>query len=592
MLDPAQSTPHFGSTRKRLKGIVGLSSAWRGNWATRARIATGLVLFTYALTHFLNIGLGLVSSEMMLRAQEWRQVVTRNILGEILLYGSLLVHAGLALTRIGRRNTLRMPIWEAVQIALGLLIPFLLIAHIVFTRVAHAEFQVNDRMDYLVMLIFGTPDGWWQSLLVLIVWVHGCAGLHFWLRAETWWRRAMPYLIAAFVLVPAFALAGFLTEGRRIATATTDALVAAQMRQTFNWPDQDSFLALIALDKTLTNIFWGCLLLTAATFVTRKYLFRRKSVRVHFSDGPEITSPKGLTLLEMSRANGVQHTSLCGGRGRCTTCRVVVEDGMEQLHPPNETELRSLQAVGAPAGTRLACQIRPEAPLKVYRVFRPDGRRNRAHASHGEERRMAILFLDIRGFTARTTGQLPYDVVFMLNRFFDAIVPSIKDAGGTVDKYLGDGLLAVFEKGDEATSAQSALTATGNIGKSLEVFNRTLAAEGTSAIRIGIGVHLGEVVMGEIGAAGEAPRTIIGESVNAASRLEAKTKDLAVEALVSEAVLRAADIALATSELVSLELRGVNEPVRSLALDHASKIVDYLTGSSQANNNIQQAQDT
>lgn len=554
-----------------------MKSRWQGNLATRLRMASGLVLFTYALFHFLNIGLGLFSSELMERAQDWRQVITRSWPGTILIYGALLTHAGLALYKLARRSTLRMPLWEALQIALGLLIPILLIAHIVYTRFAHELFGVNDDFAYLVTLIFGSTDAWLQSLLLLIVWVHACIGLNFWLRAELWWRRLRPVLTSLSVLVPGFALVGFLTEGRRAVSRIADPETRAAVIARTNWPDSDAMAALLRIENIITVIFWILLAAAAGTYLVRKLLRRRKSVRIRYVNGPEIVSPKGPTLLEMSRANGVAHTSLCGGRGRCTTCRVLVEDGADDLEPPSEAEKRSLAAVGAAPGMRLACQIRPKAPLTVYRVFRPDGRRRRAHASQGQERRMAILFLDIRGFTARTTGQLPYDVVFLLNRFFDAIVPAITANGGVVDKYLGDGLLALFETPDEASSAQAALAATTRIGEALEEFNRTLAEEGAPEVRIGIGLHLGEVVLGEIGAAGNAPRTIIGETVNAASRLEAMTKELGVEVLVSAPVLTSAGIETDHLDMVKLALRGVNQPVPSLAVTRASHLQSALT---------------
>lgn len=558
-----------------------MTSIWRGNWATRARIASGLVLFTYALFHFLNIGLGLFSSELMDTAQGWRQVISRSLAGTVLLYGALLTHAGLALWKLAGRRTLHMPAWELTQIVLGLVIPLLLIVHVTFTRVAHSAFGVNDRMGYLIGLIFDTRDAWLQSLLLLIVWTHGCMGLHFWLRSDARWRRALPWLIALAALVPFFALAGFLTEGRRVAAAFADPELRASMRAFFNWPDRETFADLFAIRDVGNRVYWGLLLLVAAAYGGRKLLRRGRAVRVRYVDGPEIASPKGPTLLEMSRANGVPHTALCGGRGRCTTCRVLVEEGAELLHPPTEAEARSLAAVGAPPGTRLACQIRPAQPLTVFRVFRPDGRRHRAHASQGQERRMAVLFLDIRGFTALTTGQLPYDVVFLLNRFFDAIVPAITAAGGGVDKYLGDGLLALFEAPDEASSARAALRAAAGIGRALDTFNRGLASEGAPPIRIGIGLHLGDLVQGEIGAAGHAPRTIIGETVNAASRLEAMTKEMAVEALVSAELLAGAGIDLSALTLVTLELRGVAEPVPALPLRHAVEIDDLLQASSE-----------
>lgn len=539
---------------------------WRGSWATKLRIASGLVLFTFALTHFLNIGLGLFSPELLDRAQDWRQVVTRSTAGGLLLYGALITHAALALSGLAMRRTLRMPLWDAVQFGFGLLIPLLLLTHIVHTRLAHELFGVNDDMGYIMVLIWGTRDGWLQSLLLLLVWCHGCMGLHFWLRLKPWWRRLSAYLTGFAVLVPAFALAGFLTEGRRMRVAFGDPETRTALMQRFNWPELATFETLIGMARAAVWIFLALLALAAAVHMLRKWLRRRSSVRVRYVDGPEITSPKGLTLLEMSRLNGVAHTALCGGRGRCTTCRVVIEDGAELLHPPSPAELRSLRAVNAPPNTRLACQIRPTHPATVFRVFLPDGKRGRAHASQGQERRLAILFVDMRGFTSRTTGQLPYDVVFLLNRFFDAIVPPITGTGGSIDKYLGDGLLAVFETADEESSARAALRAASGLSAALTGFNRTLAAEGVPEIRIGIGLHLGGLVLGEIGAAGDAPRTIIGDTVNTASRLEGQTKELDVELLVSAPLLQSAGIDTGRLDLITLELRGVPEPVAALAV--------------------------
>ncbi|MCA0869377.1 adenylate/guanylate cyclase domain-containing protein [Seohaeicola saemankumensis] len=553
---------------------------WRGNWATRLRIGSGLILFTFALFHFINIALGLVSHEAMDRFQDFRQGFTRNPLGGLILHGSLLVHAALALFSLAARRTLQMSLAQGVQFTLGLAIPLLLLEHITHTRIAHEVYDVNDRMSYIMVLIWGTRDGWLQSLLLLLVWLHGCIGLHYWLRLKPWWGRATPYLIATATLIPALALAGFLTEGRRIQAAFADPEARTVYLELFNWPENATFGALISLADQLWWLFIA--LLAAATLVHfgRRWFSTRSSVRIRYVDGPEITSRKGLTLLEMSKSAGVAHTALCGGRGRCTTCRVVVEEGGDLLHPPSEGELRSLRAVNAPPNTRLACQVRPTSPATVFRVFLPDGKRGRAHASQGQERRLAILFCDMRGFTARTTGQLPYDVVFLLNRFFDAIVPPIVRAGGSIDKYLGDGLLAVFEAANEAQSAKAALRAAADLSAALARFNETLANEGLPEIRIGVGLHLGELVLGEIGAAGHAPRTIIGDTVNAASRLEGQTKELGVELLVSVSVLEAAELETEELELTTLTLRGVTEPVTALALTDGQTLAALLNPSS------------
>ena len=218
----------------------------------------------------------------------------------------------------------------------------------------------------------------------------------------------------------------------------------------------------------------------------------------------------------------------------------------------------------------------------MFRVFREDGKRGRAHASQGKEAQLAILFLDMRGFTARTHGQLPYDVVFLLNRFFDEIVPPIIAAGGTVDKYLGDGLMAVFETDTPEKSATAALIAVEGIAKALADFNTTLSDEGSATIAIGIGVHLGNVVLGEIGAAGLAPRTLIGDTVNTASRLEGQTKTLGVQALVSLDVLTAAGLTTDGADLMSLDLRGRETSLVALPVQDATILRSYLSTAPQS----------
>ncbi|MCF6234103.1 MAG: adenylate/guanylate cyclase domain-containing protein [Rhodobacteraceae bacterium] len=553
-----------------------MSILWQGSWTTRIRIGSGLVLFLFALLHFINLGLGLISPDWMEVFQTGRQYVTHSAPGTVILYAAFLAHIGLAIVSLAARRTLKMPIWEATQIALGLAVPFLLIKHIVHARMAHKMFAVNIDYGYVSVLLWNTADGVWQSVLLLIVWVHGCMGLHFWLRVTKWWKRWIPVMTSVAVLVPAFALAGFLTEGRRMLELFAQQETRASEMERFNFPEPAEFNTLIATADYILYGFWAILIASALFFLGRKLTNKRHSVRISYVDGPEVSSPKGPTLLEISRANGIPHTALCGGRGRCTTCRVVIEDGADLLHPPSTAEARSLAAVNAPPNARLACQIKPTNPLTVFRVFRPDGKRGRAHASQGSEQRLAVMFLDMRGFTARTTGQLPYDVVFLLNRFFDAVVPSIVGADGSIDKYLGDGLMAVFECKTESESAKAALKAAAGISSALITFNRGLAAEGVDKVAIGIGIHLGEVVIGEIGAAGNAPRTLIGNTVNTASRLESKTKDLEVELLVSEPLLLAAGHATDHLDMITPELRGVTRPLNVLAVKSGAALFEIL----------------
>ncbi|NOC43760.1 adenylate/guanylate cyclase domain-containing protein [Ruegeria sp. HKCCD7559] len=557
------------------------NALWRGGWSTRLRIVSGLVLFVFAFFHFINIGLGLFHTDYLHGMQDGRKAVTRHDVMSVLFYAALFTHAGLALTSIAQRRTLRMPFSTALQVVLGLLIPLQLISHIVQTRVAHEVYDVNDEMGYIIILMWPSIAVWMQSALLLIVWIHGCIGLHMWLRLTRWWPRVVPYLIGVAVFVPLFALAGLLTEGRRIWADFADEFLREQYIEHYNWPSPETFQTLFSVKDYGLLIFWLALGATGLVYIGRKLWRRRHSVRVNYAKGPEVVAEKGMTLLEISQVNGVPHAALCGGKGRCTTCRVIVEDGNDALPPPGDVEARSLAAVGASPQTRLACQIRPTEPTTVFRVFRPDGGRIRGHASQGQERQLAVLFLDMRSFTARTTGQLPYDIVFLLNRFFDAVVPAITKEGGVVDKYMGDGLLAVFEKPNAAASARAGLQAAIDISHALDEFNAQLDAEGSPGIRIGMGLHLGDLVVGEIGAAGHASKTIIGDAVNVASRLESETKALKVELLVSQEMLEAAGVVVPQDDIRLFQLRGVSEPIPALPVTRASTLEQNATKQEQ-----------
>jgi adenylate cyclase len=153
----------------------------RGDIAQRLRIASGLILFAFAGSHFLNTAIGLVSLDAMHEVQRWRWFVTRSLPGTFVLLLALVTHIGLALAKLAKRVTLRLPPWELLQIALGLLIPFLLFPHIVNTRIARVVFGVED--NYLYELARLWPEsGLYQSTFLLIVWSHASIGIHYWLR--------------------------------------------------------------------------------------------------------------------------------------------------------------------------------------------------------------------------------------------------------------------------------------------------------------------------------------------------------------------------------------------------------------------------
>ena len=123
-------------------------------------------------------------------------------------------------------------------------------------------------------------------------------------------------------------------------------------------------------------------------------------VRLTYPGGRVTQITPGITVLEASREAGIDHASVCGGRGRCSTCRIRLGEGREHVAPASADEQKVLQRVGAPEHIRLACQLRPTKNLEVIPLLPPnatpkDAYRKPAHLQ-GSEREVAILFADIR----------------------------------------------------------------------------------------------------------------------------------------------------------------------------------------------------
>ncbi len=533
----------------------------------RLRLWSGYVLVFYVTTHLLNHALGLISLRVLEVGRVWFVFVWHNPIGQTVLYGALCGHFALALWAMFRRRSLRLSRWEWTQFGLGLLIVPLGALHVVGTRVAAELYDVQIGYGWVFSSLVA---GGWSAILrqfslPLVVWIHGCIGLHFAWRLRPWYRTAFPGLYAVALLIPAAGLAGAAIALRDFAELAQQPGFINEVLSRANLPKPLEIAQLYVIADALVL---GASALWIATFLGRRLrgLWERRAGVVYLTYGERkvMSHPTGLTLLEMSRMGGIPHASVCGGRGRCSTCRVRVGgEDRGLLLPPSDEEQKVLARVGAPATVRLACQVRP--PPGRYRITPllpasagPVEAYRRQPQAHGGERYVAILFADIRGFTSISEGKLPYDVVFLLNRYFRATGQAIEAAGGRLDKFIGDGVMAIFglHAGPELACRQ-ALEAARRMSLALDDLNEALSGDLDMPLRIGIGLHAGLSIVGEMGYERATQLTAIGDTVNTASRLESLTKEFAVELVVSEELLERGGIAtLADQPLREVDIRG------------------------------------
>jgi adenylate cyclase len=192
---------------------------------------------------------------------------------------------------------------------------------------------------------------------------------------------------------------------------------------------------------------------------------------------------------------------------------------------------------------------------------------------HGSEREIAILFADLRAFTRLAERKLPYDLVFLLNRYFAEMGHAIEEAGGHIDKFIGDGVMALFglDRGVDA-GCREALAASRAMSLRLQRLNELLAADLVEPLRIGIGIHVGGAIIGEMGYGRAVSLTAVGDAVNIASRLEGLARDNSAELVVSETVLAHAGIALPETPAQELEIRGRVERLQLRILASARQL--------------------
>ena len=549
------------------------------DWIGRLRLGSGLVLFAFVGTHLLNHVFGLISLQALEAGREVFLAVWRNPIGTTLLYGAIVLHIVLVIYSIVRRRTWKIPPREAFQVVFGLAVPPLVAIHVIGGRLSYELFDINDTYAYVVLSTWIAAP--WEAVrliaAVVAAWLHGCLGMHMWLRLRPWYAANFTYLYTFALILPLLALAGYASAGREVELLLRDPAWLENARYLMNLPEDINTAVSTSYSIQRTSLLGMAAILVLIPLIRYARHVLDKlcgAVVITYPGGRRVTASQGTSVLEASRSARIPHASVCGGRGRCSTCRVRCGQGRESLPDPTFEELRVLQRVGAASNVRLACQIRPTHDLDVIPLLPPHAEPSQGfefqRSLQGNEREIAIMFADIRAFTQFSEKKLPYDVVFILNQYFRSMGKVIEDEGGYIDKFIGDGIMALFGlSSDPADGCRRALKAARGMGEAMDEMNESLSDDLDNPLRIGIGIHAGSAIIGEMGYSQVKSVTAIGDVVNTASRLEPMTKEFKCQLVVSDQVAKRADVNLSAFRSDEVTIRGREERMRVYLIEWA-----------------------
>jgi len=565
----------------RVEGTVPSGMRWNVRAVrARLRLVSALMMLAFVICHLVSHMTLLISLPFANRALTMLMAPWRTGTGTAILLAAALVHYLNALWSVYERRYLRLSRWEWWQLSLGLCIPPLLMVHVLVTRVAGELLNVNsDYIEILVLQWVVSPKYVLiQTAALLTVWVHASIGIHFWLRTKSWYPSARAVLATLAILIPTLALAGYVSAGNQILREAADEpgyvssvlreanLTPADSRIIYRWADLGFVSHFVLVGLTFAAV-WGRRL---------AYRLRRPPTLTH-SSGRTMPILPGATVLETLRENGIPHASVCGGRARCTTCRVMVTRGLAALPAPAVLESKALARIEAPPGLRLACQIRPTADLSVMPLLPADATPAQCSVRgglEGSERLITVVFVDLRGSTTLGEAKLPYDVLFILNQFFTEMTKALDATNGYYSQFTGDGLLALYglNAKDPMRGPAEALRGAREMLARLDQLNRRLVGELVQPLRIGIGIHFAEAIVGSMGPPRSQIITAIGDAVNTAARLEGLTKEYDCSLILSRRAAEAAGLDPSAHQLHDVAVKGRVQKVEFYAFETVPQV--------------------
>ena len=552
----------------------GMSGVWNlRKLRSNLRLLSALVMLAFVVCHltahsFLLISFARAEGVLTALMDPWRTWI-----GTGLLISAALVHYANALWSIYLRRSLRLSHWEGWQLALGLCIPALLMFHVTATRIAEGVLGV--RSNYSSVLIVQWMMFPWlgvvQAAAVLTVWTHACIGIHFWLRTKPWYPGWRPLFFSFGLMLPTLALAGYITAGNQLLREARSPDFAKILIEDSNLTRQT-----LAGIGRIAGIGWAIhLALVSLPFAGRSlrgWRDRRRALpMLTHPNGRLLSMMPGATVLETLRDNGIPHASVCGGRARCTTCRVLVTKGIDRLPEPTALEAKALARIGAARGVRLACQICPTADISIMPLLAADA--SAADGTipgglEGSERLITIVFVDLRGSTTLGEAKLPYDVLYILNQFLHEMTEALHATNGHYSQFTGDGLMAIYGLNTTvpADGATDAVRGAREMLGRLDQLNRRLKGDLPQPLRMGIGIHCGDAIVGAMGPPRSQIITAIGDTVNTCARLEGMTKQYDCPVIMSRDAAELAGLDLRGHELVDARVKGRVETVQFYAI--------------------------
>jgi len=291
--------------------------------------------------------------------------------------------------------------------------------------------------------------------------------------------------------------------------------------------------------------------------------------KINYLTEREVLAKDRQTILGVSLAAGLPHIHACGGQARCSTCRILVVDGLNNCSDRTELETKVAERLQWPDEIRLACQTRVLGDICIRRLALDTVDQDNASedmragntGTIGREQHIVALFTDVRNYTPFVEQNLPYDVLHVLRRIFAEMSARVREFGGVVNNYMGDGMVALFgveqNENSKGSAELDAVCAAAAMLKDIANHREYFVGLYKRDIEIGIGIDAGTAVLGELGTGDGAMFTAIGPPMNKAARIESATKICATNLAVSDTVYEKVRDRVRKGETHEIELKGV-----------------------------------